>query len=304
MLGGALIELSSEPVTRIIDAAAAAAGGATPVRRFSVGSGGSLITEIQLPTGSAIMRTGLPGQPSDSSRSASALDWLAKAGVPLVPRPIGTGQIAVARWSLETRLAGTRAARLTDAMLAELTAFCARLPASFVPSSAFIDDLDDIGRAFPARAPVLKAIGAFIRPVLRTLPAVARHGDLWSGNVLVDDGRLAGVIDWDAWHPRGVPGTDLLHCLATDLAHASGRELGSVWLEAPWRSARYQRVMTPYWSALDVWPDAATLQAVGIAWWAGYVAHSLACDPQLVGDARWAAANVDAVLSALERVML
>jgi aminoglycoside phosphotransferase (APT) family kinase protein len=193
---------------------------------------------------------------------------------------------------------------LTEAMLADLAAFCARLPATSAPPSAFIDDLADIAQAFPARSPLLKAITAFIRPVLRALPSVARHGDLWSGNILIDRGRLAGIVDWDAWHPRGVPGTDLLHCLAIDTAHASGRELGSVWVDAPWRSSHFQRIATPYWAALDIWPNAATLQAVGIAWWAGYVAHSLACDPQLVGDARWTGANIDAVLSALERVIL
>ena len=84
----------------------------------------------------------------------------------------------------------------------------------------------------------------------------------------------------------------------------SGRELGSVWLGAPWRSPAYQRLTAAYWPALDIWPNAANLQAIGIAWWAGYVAHSLTRDPALVTDARWRARNIDDVLASLERTVL
>ena len=47
-----------------------------------------------------------------------------------------------------------------------------------------------------------------------------------------------------------------------------------------------------------------TLQAVGIAWWAGYVAHSIDCDPALVSDPRWSALNVERVLAAMEPMLL
>ena len=94
------------------------------------------------------------------------------------------------------------------------------------------------------------------------------------------------------------------NALAMDQALHSGRELGSVWLDTPWRSPAYQRLTAGYWPALDIWPNAATLQAVGIAWWAGYVAHSIIRDPALVTDARWRARNVDDVLTSLERTVL
>jgi hypothetical protein len=305
MLGGALVQLvAGDPVTRIIDAASAAAGGPSRVARFTAGSGGSILTGLRLATGPAMLRIGRRDDVSDPARGAAALQWLADAGVPSVPRPLESGQVAGARWTLESRLTGVRGGPLAEAMLLEVSRFCARLPVTSAPPTAFVDDLEQIAEAFPHHAQPIKAISTFIRPVLRTLPGITRHGDLWSGNVLLDRGRLSGVVDWDAWHPLGVPGTDLLHVLATDIALRSGRELGSVWRDAPWRSSAFQRLAAEYWPAVDVWPDAATLQAVGIAWWAGSVAHSIACDPTRVGDRRWSKLNVDDVLAALERMVL
>ena len=305
MLGGALVQLvAGNPVTRVIDAAATAAGGEVPVGGFSTGSGGSIITGLQVPDGSAMLRVGRREEASDPSEGTRALQWLNRAGVPAVPRPLGTGQVGSARWSLESRLAGVRGGVLTEEILLEVARFCARLPATSAPPAAFVTDLDQVARAYPGHADFITTVSSFVRPVLRTLPAITRHGDLWSGNILLGRNGFSGVVDWDAWHPRGVPGTDLLHLVATGAAHRSGRELGSVWLEAPWRSPAFQRLAASYWPALDIWPNAATLQAVGIAWWAGYVAHSIACDPALVTQPRWSTLNVDRVLAALKRMLL
>ena len=95
-----------------------------------------------------------------------------------------------------------------------------------------------------------------------------------------------------------------MHLLGMDQAIRTGGELVTVWLDAPWRSHRFQSITSDYWPALDVWPDAATLQGIAIAWWAGYVAHSIECDRTRTKDARWSKLNVDDVLSALERVIL
>lgn len=306
MLGGALVQMTTvDPVLRVLDLAADAAGGIVPVRTFTAGSGGSILTRLPMRDGSeAMMRVGEGDQASDPSRGGAALEWLATAGIPAVPRALGSGTTGHARWTLESRMPGDRAGRPSDAVLHEVARFCARLPASSGPPTAATDDIGRIVAAFPRHASLLATVSGFLRPVVRSLPAVARHGDLWSGNILVERRMLAGIVDWDNWHPSAVPGTDLLHALAMDEAHRSGRELGSVWHGAPWRSPAYQRLTADYWPALDIWPSAATLQAVGIAWWAGYVAHSIARDPTLVADARWTSLNVDDVLASLERTVL
>jgi len=306
ILGGALLQLTrTDPEMRVLDQAAESAGGIVPVGAFTAGSGGSVLSRLRMRDGSdAMLRVGARDSAADPSRGGEALQWLAGAGVPAVPRPLGSGRSAGAYWTLESRLPGERAGRPNDAMLHEVARFCARLPVGSGPSIAATEDIGRIAAAFPHHASLLATVSSFLRPVLRALPAVARHGDLWSGNVLIERGTLAGIVDWDNWHPSAVPGTDLLHAVAMDQALRSGRELGSVWLGAPWRSPAYQRLTAAYWPALDIWPDAATLQGIGIAWWAGYVAHSVARDPALTMDARWRARNVDDVLASLERTVL
>jgi hypothetical protein len=46
-------------------------------------------------------------------------------------------------------------------------------------------------------------------------------------------------------------------------------------------------------------PNERFLHALGIAWWAAYVAASIRRLPHLGEDARWVDANVDRVLEAL-----
>jgi hypothetical protein len=48
-------------------------------------------------------------------------------------------------------------------------------------------------------------------PLART----ASHGDYWARNLLLDEGRVRGVVDWEHHHPGGVPTTDLFHFLLT-----------------------------------------------------------------------------------------
>jgi hypothetical protein len=62
------------------------------------------------------------------------------------------------------------------------------------------------------------------------------HGDYWPSNILVtDDDRLAGLVDWEWFRPRGLPGYDALYLLVTTLAHARGEKLARVmrqiWIE-------------------------------------------------------------------------
>jgi aminoglycoside phosphotransferase (APT) family kinase protein len=123
-----------------------------------------------------------------------------------------------------------------------------------------------------------------------------RHGDLWSGNLLVADGRLTGVVDWDAWHPSAVPGTDLLHLIATEEVLRTRSCLGDVWRQQPWESPAFALAARDYWQALGVRPSRQVLEAVGAAWWAGQVAHSIVMDAHLTHDGDWTERNVHAVL--------
>ena len=51
--------------------------------------------------------------------------------------------------------------------------------------------------------------GVHARLRRETVPRTAVHGDFWMGNVLVADGRVTGVVDWEAAASSGEPARDL-----------------------------------------------------------------------------------------------
>ena len=44
---------------------------------------------------------------------------------------------------------------------------------------------------------------------------VAVHGDFWPGNILLQDGRVRGVVDWESFQARGLPTRDLARFMVT-----------------------------------------------------------------------------------------
>ncbi len=60
----------------------------------------------------------------------------------------------------------------------------------------------------------------------------AVHGDLWLGNILLADGRISGIVDWEAGAASGQPVRDLVrfaHMYALYLDHDAlrgGRVVG------------------------------------------------------------------------------
>jgi len=153
--------------------------------------------------------------------------------------------------------------------------------------------------AFPRWSEAIASLGRRVGTTVATLPSVLGHGDLWAGNLLVEGGRLTGLIDWDAWHSRAAPGTDLLHLVATELRYRARRSLGAEVVTRPWQSRAFASATERYWRGLGVLPDAGALDGIGISWWAGQVANSLARIPELVTDRLWVRDNVDRVLSTI-----
>jgi aminoglycoside phosphotransferase (APT) family kinase protein len=78
----------------------------------------------------------------------------------------------------------------------------------------------------------------------RVVPRAALHGDLWFGNVLLRDGRVSGVVDWEAGAASGEPVRDLvrfalMYALYLDRRTRAGRQVpGHAGLRAgPWGAA-------------------------------------------------------------------
>lgn len=301
LLGGALVELCGpRRGSRVIDAAAEAAGATGGVEMFRPGSGGSGLARIRGPGGSPlVLRLARSGGPGDPLEAAQALERLAPMGSSCVPRLAGKGRVNGVSWTAETAMSGRPPPRMSSDLAAQVAAFCAELPRAEGPATAHSADLGTVARRFPHWTTVLSEAVTACDQAALSVPAVMRHGDLWAGNLLAERGGLRAVIDWDAWHPAALPGTDLLHLVAMEEGRRTSRGMGRVWLARPWESESFSAAGAGYWHAMGVRPDPRLLEAVGIAWWAGQVAATLARLPFLAGDDRWVETNVETVLTAL-----
>jgi hypothetical protein len=302
LLGGTLIELAGPgAVPRVLDAVAEAAGVGAPISTFRPGSGGAGLAKVRREDGTEmILRFGRAGSGGDPRAASDALVLLEVAGMPLTSRLVARGRTAGASWTAETVLPGRPPRRLSASLTAEVVRFCAALPpAEGANGSALADDLEAIAVAIPHRTGPLRELIPWAEAAARSVPTVLRHGDLWAGNLLASKGRLSGVVDWDSWHPAGIPGADVLHLLAMDEGRRIRRGLGSVWLGRPWQSKAFLSATRDYWPSLGFRPDRSQLELVGVAWWACHVAGSLRRLPHLANDEAWLSENVEAVLSAL-----
>jgi hypothetical protein len=300
--GGALVELSAGSApARVLDAAAAAAGVRPSGRGFHAGAGGVMLVRGVLADGApAVLRVALVGAPGEPDRVADALELLARAHVPLTPRLQAHGHTAGASWVAERALPGRRPPRATASLVRQLVDFCGAFPRNDRPPGATSVDLSAIAAVLPERNASLGALASRVSGGLQSLPSILRHGDLWAGNLLVDRrGRLAGVVDWDAAHPEGVPGADLLQLVATEFRRKTHRALGPAFLVRPWRLPEYLEATARYWPPLGIRPDDDLLDAVGLAWWAAEVHGTLARLPHRASDERWVETNVDRVLEGL-----
>jgi hypothetical protein len=89
--------------------------------------------------------------------------------------------------------------------LAELQLATAAEPAAL--------DIDPGGELPPADLETLAPIRARLRR--ERVRTTAVHGDLWLGNILVKNGRVSGVVDWESGALRGQPVRDLVRFALT-----------------------------------------------------------------------------------------
>jgi hypothetical protein len=299
--GGVLVEMSSsKELLRVLDAAVQAAGSMEPVGHLRLGSGGGALIPSRLPDGVPVLiRVGQLRGSGEIERAADALEYLGSSDTKKVPRLLNRGETCGASWSVESQLAGQRPKRLGRDLIGEVARFCWSLPVTDGPPEAPGHDFDVIVRSFPRFAKSLNAMAKMVEAGLTQAPGVMRHGDLWAGNLLIRQGGLTGVVDWDAWHSSGVPGADLLYLTVTEEWLRSRKKLGEIWLRRPWRSQAFTEIAAPYWGRLSIEPAPELLNAVGLSAWASQVASNLARSPQLAFSPRWAHKNVSMVVEGL-----
>lgn len=297
ILGGAIVEfVRRERRRRVIDEVVAAAGATSLLTAIRPSGDGSALARLRLADGSpAELRMAPEGHRKDPLHGRAALLALEASAVDRVPRPLGVGRTAGVVWTTESVMVGRHASKLSSELLGEVIALCARFPPppSAAGPSAVEDQLAEIGAVLPEHAPQLVELTRIAGSLADGMPRVLLHGDFWLNNLLVTDGHLAGVVDWDTWHPAGVPGVDLLTLLGAVEGARSRREFGDLVIASYWRSPAVADALRTYFGARHgEIPNARGLAAIAIGWWSARVFGSLYRRSRPTEDPSWIRTNL------------
>lgn len=289
---GALVELRppSAPsrLETILDESRWAASG--PIR---VGSGGGVLVPVTRNGARGVLRAGRRDHAGDPSTDAAALVAMTSVSVP-APALLDRGEFDGVRWTVASRVDGRPAGAASLETMGAVEEILREMPRDVRKPRAPFDDLAALRTAAQGAAPGLATdldrLESRLRQLCDRTRSVARHGDLWAGNVLLDRGAVAAFVDWDAYHPSAVGGTDILELVATERRLLRRLTLGDVWRTEPWREA----VVTRHLQAIDGDTDAAR-----VSWWLAEAANSVRRDPDLMTDRRWLDVNLGSVLASL-----
>jgi hypothetical protein len=165
-----------------------------------------------------------------------------------------------------------------------------------------VDDAAVVGAAVPTAAAAVRRLAERVTATVAHLPRGFAHGDFWSGNVLAVDGRLSGVIDWDAAGPGRLPLLDLLHLRANALR--GGRRATSLGEDVvhsllPWARAGGDGPTRAFAAELGFDVTPTLLEALVAAYWLDYVAYQLRLYVDRARRPRWLRENVTNVAAAL-----
>jgi peptidoglycan/xylan/chitin deacetylase (PgdA/CDA1 family) len=219
-----------------------------------------------------------------------------------VAQPVAGGRSGLADWSVERRLEGMAATRLDDRLLADAAEFLVALHAVSAdaelaaagPASAAAA----IGAAVPQFAAELAAVGGRLEEALARVPRGFGHGDFFLGNLLVHEGRLSGVIDWDAGGPGRLPLIDLIHMRHMAAHDVPDDDWGESVVERllPWARAGGDALAREHCARVGVDPDPATLEALALAYWLDRTAYQLRTHAHRLTQERWLDRTIGLVL--------
>jgi aminoglycoside phosphotransferase (APT) family kinase protein len=220
-----------------------------------------------------------------------------------VPWPLADGRSGLGDWSLERRLAGGRPGALPPALEEQCVDFLVALhrcsPGSI---DAFARERAElVADAAGREAGTLRALAQRLDGALSPLPAGFGHGDFFLGNMLVEDGRLTGVVDWDAAGPARPPLVDLIHLRHLAAHPTRDEDWGPSIVDhlLPWAHGGGDEVARGYCRRLGFEGDARTLEALALTYWLDRTAYQLRTHLHRRGQPRWLERNVVAVLQAV-----
>jgi aminoglycoside phosphotransferase (APT) family kinase protein len=221
-----------------------------------------------------------------------------------VPWPLAHGRVGLAVWTLERRLPGAcPLPALADAVVEQCVDFLAALHAAGGRDERAPLAADAEVVASAASDPeAARALTAAVDATLAAVPRGFAHGDFFRGNLLLDSGRLVGVVDWDAAGPGRLPLTDLLHLRHHMDNRPEDDDWGPLLVERllPWARKGGDGAVRDYLQRVQVDPDPSVLAALVAAYWLEHASYQLRSHPHRREQPRWLARNVDGVLRTLE----
>jgi Phosphotransferase enzyme family len=219
-----------------------------------------------------------------------------------VPWPGARGRLGLADWSTERLLTGNRPPRsVPEPLFADCLEFLVALGrlrgGDGQPLAELAAGVEEA--CSPESASKLHALAARLEQRLEGIPRCFVHGDFFAGNLLTDEqGRLSGVVDWDAAGPGRLPLLDLLHLQLTRSGAYADADWGSVLLERllPPARAGGDAATREYCAAVGVEPDPRLLEALVLAYWLDHVAYQLRAHPVRRAQPDWMERNIELVL--------
>ena len=243
-------------------------------------------------------------------RQGTALATLHEAlppeGVELIPRVEAQGRTGIADWSLEQRLPGGPPAQaFSDRLLGSCVDFLVllhRARGTTDPEKTLTATAESAAEFCPpSEARAIVALGEGLEATLAGVPRGFAHGDFFRGNLLVEQGRLVGVVDWDASGPGRLPLIDLLHLRHMNEQRPEDLNWGPTLVEhlVPWARAGGDDPAREYCRRVGVDPLPERLEGLVAAYWLDRVAYQLSTYADRAGRPKWLERNVAGVLQAL-----
>jgi hypothetical protein len=220
-----------------------------------------------------------------------------------LPLRLGKGVTGVAEWRVERLLPGVPAPPIPGGrLLDDCVEFLVALHFLGTGSAA-----DPVSPAANAEVVAVECAGADARAVievgrrteeeLAAVPCGFAHGDFFSGNLLVEGGRLRGVVDWVQAGAGRLPALDLFNLVLGGRCMVTGQPFAPAFVEhlLPRVRSGRDRLMAAYWRKVGL--DRTLLEALAVAYWLEYLAYQLVLFQDR--DAAWVRQNVRPVLAAL-----
>jgi aminoglycoside phosphotransferase (APT) family kinase protein len=260
---------------------------------------------------SGVLRIAVGPARRQLQRQAAALNQLratraAELDPSCVSWPLASGKTGIADWAIEERLPGTRPEpALPPRVLADCLDFLAALSSSGpqdCPSRTPLDDAKLIADFYEGEATsTIFRLAERLTKEVSDLRRGFAHGDFFRGNLLVDEGRLAGVVDWDAAGPGRLPILDLLHLRHMGKHLPADRDWGVSIVEGllPWARSGGDELTRGFCRRLGIEPTAALLEALAVAYWLERLAYQLSNLADRTERPVWVERNVDEVLRAV-----